>query len=204
LKREKERIVVGVSGATGVVYAVRALEVLRTLGIETHLVMSKPADLMRAYESDISRKDLEALADVVHPVADVVAPISSGSFRTLGMLMVPCSMRSLAEIATGVTTSLLTRAADVVLKERRKLVLMVREAPLSLVHIRNMAAATEAGAIVFPPVPAFYMRPSTVADIVDHTVGRMLDQFGLQVDTFPRWNDEFRKAQIQGGAAAEE
>lgn len=204
MAQEKQRVVVGVSGATGIVYAARALEVLRSLKIETHLVMSKPADLMRAYESALSRKDLEKLADVVHPIADVAAPISSGSFKTLGMLIAPCSMRSLGEIASGATTSLLTRAADVVLKERRKLVLMVREAPLTLIHIRNMATVTEAGAIVFPPVPAFYMRPTTIDELVDHTVGRMLDQFGLNVDTFPRWNEEFRRKQLKGEVAPDD
>jgi 4-hydroxy-3-polyprenylbenzoate decarboxylase len=197
---EKQRVIVGVTGATGLVYATRALEVLRALDIETHLVTTKPANLMRAYESDLSQKDLEGLADVVHATNDVGAPISSGSFTTLGMLIAPCSMRSLAEIASGVTSSLLTRAADVVLKERRRLVLMVREAPLTLVHIRNMATVTEAGGIIFPPVPAFYMRPETIDEIVDHSVGRALDQFGLHVETFPRWTDELRRKQLKGAS----
>jgi 4-hydroxy-3-polyprenylbenzoate decarboxylase len=197
---ETQRVIVGVSGATGLVYATRALEILRTLGVETHLVMTKPANLMRSYESELSQKDLERLADVVYPTNDVGAPISSGSFKTLGMLIAPCSMRSLAEIATGVTSSLVTRAADVVLKERRKLVLMVRESPLTLIHIRNMAAVTEAGGIIFPPVPAFYMRPTTIAELVDHSVGRALDQFGLQVESFPRWTDEFRSKQLKGAS----
>ena len=151
----------------------------------------------------MTRADLEGLADVVHPINDVAAPISSGSFKTLGMLLAPCSMRSLAEIASGVTSSLLTRAADVVLKERRKLVLMVREAPLNLIHIRNMATATEAGAIIFPPVPAFYMRPITIDELVDHTVGRALDQMGLRVETFPRWHEEFRRRMLKGEAGAD-
>jgi 4-hydroxy-3-polyprenylbenzoate decarboxylase len=194
---DKQRVIVGVSGATGLVYAVRALEVLRSLNIETHLVMTKPAQLMRSYESALSRQDLEALADVVHPVTDVGAPISSGSFKTLGMVIAPCSMRSLAEIATGVTSSLLTRAADVVLKERRRLVLMVRETPLTLIHIRNMAAVTEAGGVIFPPVPAFYMRPTTIDELVDHSVGRALDQLGLHAETFPRWNEELRRKQLK-------
>lgn len=194
---EKQRLIVGVSGATGLVYAARALAVLRSLSIETHLIVTKPGHLMRSYESSLSRTDLERLADVVHPINDVGAPISSGSFQTLGMLIAPCSMRSLAEIASGATTSLLTRAADVVLKERRKLVLMVREAPLTLIHIRNMATVTEAGGIIFPPVPAFYMRPTTIDELVDHSVGRALDQFGLHVDTFPRWNEEFRRRQLK-------
>ena len=194
---EKQRLIVGVSGASGLVYAVRALEILSSLNIETHLVVSKPGDLMRAYESALSRKDLEGLADVAHPINDVGAPIASGSFQTLGMLVAPCSMRSLAEIASGVTATLLTRAADVVLKERRRLVLMVRETPLSLIHIRNMAAVTEAGGIIFPPVPAFYMRPTTNEQLVDHSVGRALDQFGLHVASFPRWNEQFRRSQLR-------
>src|ERR1700687_5652300 len=148
---EKQRMIVGVSGATGLVYAVRALEVLRSLNVETHLVVSRAAELMRSYESALTRKDLDKLADGVHPVNDVGAPISSGSFKTLGMLIAPCSMRSLAEIGSGVTASLLTRAADVVLKERRRLVLIVREAPLTLIHLRNMATVTEAGGVIFPP-----------------------------------------------------
>jgi 4-hydroxy-3-polyprenylbenzoate decarboxylase len=197
---DKQRLIVGVSGATGLVYAVRALEILRSLDVETHLVVTKPAHLMRSYESALSRQDLEGLADVVHPINDVGAPISSGSFKTLGMLIAPCSMRSLAEIASGVTASLLTRAADVVLKERRRLVLMVREAPLTLIHIRNMATITEAGGVVFPPVPAFYMRPTTIDELVDHSVGRALDQFGLHVETFPRWTEEFRRKQLARAA----
>jgi 4-hydroxy-3-polyprenylbenzoate decarboxylase len=197
---EQQRLIVGVSGATGLVYAVRALEILRSLNIETHLVVTKPAHLMRAYESELSRKDLEGLADVVHQINDVGAPISSGSFKTLGMLIAPCSMRSLAEIASGVTASLLTRAADVVLKDRRRLVLMVREAPLTLIHLRNMATVTEAGGIIFPPAPAFYMRPTTIGELVDHSVGRALDQFGLHVETFPRWTEEFRSKQLKRAA----
>ena len=196
-----QRMIVGISGATGLVYAARALEVLRSLNVETHLIVSRAAELMRAYESALSRKDLEKLADVVHPISDVGAPISSGSFKTLGMLIAPCSMRSLAEIASGVTTTLLTRAADVVLKERRRLVLMVREAPLTLIHLRNMATVTEAGGVILPPAPAFYTRPTTIEELVDHSVGRALDQFGLDVDTFPRWNEEFRRKQLKGEPA---
>jgi 4-hydroxy-3-polyprenylbenzoate decarboxylase len=198
---ERQRLIVGVSGATGLVYATRALEILRSLNIETHLVTTKPAQLMRSYESALSRKDLEGLADVVYPINDVGAPILSGSFKTLSMLIAPCSMRSLAEIATGVTSSLLTRSADVVLKERGRLVLMVREAPLTLIHIRNMATVTEAGGVIFPPVPAFYMRPTTIDELVDHSVGRALDQFGLHVETFPRWTEELRREQLKGAAA---
>ncbi|MFW0785829.1 UbiX family flavin prenyltransferase [Gordonia sp. CPCC 206044] len=193
------RIIVGVTGATGIIYAVRALEVLRSIDVETHLVVSKSAELTMAYETDLSRSDLAAKADHAYAVTDVGAPLSSGSFRTSGMLIAPASMRSVGEIASGVTSSLLTRAADVVLKERRPLVLMVRESPLNLIHLRNMAAITEAGGTIFPPVPAFYSRPSTLEEVVDHTVGRALDQFGLHTDIFPRWDDELRKSVAKGG-----
>lgn len=183
------RLIVGVSGATGFVYAVRALEVLRSVGVETHLVVSRAAELTRAYETELDREDLDALADHVYGLDEVDAPVSSGSFVTLGMLVVPTSMRCLAEIATGVTSTLLTRAADVTLKERRRLVLVTRETPLNLIHLRNMTTVTEAGATVFPPVPAFYARPERLEDVVDHTVGRVLDQFGIHTDLFPRWGD---------------
>ncbi len=187
------RLIVGVTGATGIVYAVRALTVLRSIGVETHLVVSRAADLTRTYETDLSREELAGLADHVYNAADIGAPISSGSFHTMGMLVVPASMRSVAEIATGVTSSLLTRAADVVLKERRRLVLMVRETPLNLIHLRNMVTITEAGGIVFPPVPAFYARPTTIDEIIDQSVGRALDQFGLRIDTYPRWSESLRR-----------
>jgi flavin prenyltransferase len=193
----RDRLIVGVTGATGIVYGARALRVLRTLGIETHLVVSRAAELTRELETDLSREDLAALADFHYSIADVGAPISSGSFPTMGMLVAPASMRSVAEIATGVTSSLLTRAADVVLKERRKLVLMVRESPLNLIHLRNMVTITEAGGIIFPPVPAFYSRPTTLEEVVDHSVGRALDQFGLHTDIFPRWTDDLRKKVAQ-------
>ncbi|MFT4084205.1 MAG: UbiX family flavin prenyltransferase [Nocardioides sp.] len=190
---QPDRIVVGVSGATGVVYAVRALDILRDLGIQTHLVVTKSAALTRSYETDLTKDDLEARADVVYHHTDVGAPLSSGSFHTRGMLIAPTSMRTLGEIASGVTASLVSRAADVTLKERRPLVLMVREAPLNLIHLRNMETVTAAGATVFPPVPAFYSRPTTIEEIVDHSVGRALDQFGLRTDVFPRWSDELRE-----------
>ncbi|MGO4479783.1 UbiX family flavin prenyltransferase [Massilia sp. 2TAF26] len=186
----RKRIIVGISGATGIRYGVRALEMLRALDIETHLVVSRAGELTREYETELDRSDLHALADVVHPIADVGASISSGSFDTLGMLVAPCSVRTLAEVATGVTTSLLTRAADVVLKERRKLVLMVRETPLHLGHLRNMVTATEMGAIIAPPVPAFYTRPQTLDDLVDHSVGRALDLFGLELPQLRRWGED--------------
>jgi len=188
------RLVVGISGASGVIYGIRALEALRRVGIETHLVMTRSAEMTLAYETGLKLKDVRALAAVVHPVQDVGASIASGSFRTLGMLIAPCSIRSLAEIAYGQTTSLLTRAADVALKERRRLVLMVRESPLHLGHIRAMAAATEAGAIVAPPLPAFYSAPATIDDLVDHSVGRALDLFGLDVGLVKRWGETPRRA----------
>lgn len=182
----KRRIIVGISGATGIVYAVRALQCLRALDIESHLVVSRAGELTREEEGDISRAELHELADAVHPIQDFTASIASGSFVTEGMIIVPCSVRSLAEVASGVTTTLLTRAADVVLKERRKLVLVVRETPLHLGHIRNMATVTEMGGIIMPPMPAWYLKPETLDDIVDHTVARMLDLFGLDAG-MKRW-----------------
>jgi polyprenyl P-hydroxybenzoate/phenylacrylic acid decarboxylase-like protein len=160
---------------------------LQPTAIETHLVMSRSAKITLAQELDVKVSDVTALADVVHQVDNIGATISSGSFRTLGMVIAPCSMRSLAEIAGGVTSSLVTRAADVVLKERRRLVLMVREAPLHLGHLRSMAAATEIGAIIYPPVPAFYARPNSLKQMVDHTLGRVLDLFDIATDAVSRW-----------------
>jgi flavin prenyltransferase len=183
------RIVIGVSGATGIVYAYRLLTALRAAQIETHLVISRAAEMARAYETDLSSSDLRAAASHVWRIHDVGAAISSGSFPTLGMIVAPCSVRTLSEIATGVTSTLLTRAADVTLKERRRLVLMLRETPLHLGHLRAMVAATEAGAIIAPPVPAFYTRPRTVDDLVDHTVGRVLDLFGVDTGLAGRWGE---------------
>jgi 4-hydroxy-3-polyprenylbenzoate decarboxylase len=183
------RLIVGITGATGIIFGIRALQTLRELGIETHLVVSRAGELTRAHETDMSREALHALADHVHPVNDVGASIASGSFRTMGMLIAPCSVRTLAEVASGVTTTLLTRAADVVLKERRTLVLMVREAPLHAGHLRNMLAATEIGAIVHPPVPAFYTRPASIEEMVDQTLSRALDSFGLEMPRVPRWGE---------------
>lgn len=183
------RLIVGISGASGVYYGVRLLELLRPTDIETHLVMSRAAQVTLGHETDLKVADVNALADVVYQPQDIAAAISSGSFPTLGMVIAPCSIRSLSEIATCVTTSLLTRAADVMLKERRRLVLMVRETPLHLGHLRAMVAATEAGAIICPPVPAFYARPATVDQVVDHTLGRMLDLFGLDVGVVKRWKE---------------
>jgi 4-hydroxy-3-polyprenylbenzoate decarboxylase len=181
------RLIVGISGASGVIYGVRILEVLRDTPVETHLVVSKAARLTLKQETDLSFSDLEDLADVVHPQQDVGASIASGSFRTMGMIVAPCSIRSMSEIASGTTSSLLTRAADVVLKERRRLVLMVRETPLHRGHLRTMSDLSELGAIIAPPVPAFYARPESVADIVDHTVGRVLDLFGIETGLVKRW-----------------
>ncbi len=188
-KTTPRRLIVGITGATGIVFGIRALQVLRELHIETHLVVSRAGEMTRAHETDMTREALHALADHYHPINAVGASIASGSFRTMGMLIAPCSVRSLAEVATGVTTTLLTRAADVVLKERRRLVLMVREAPLHAGHLRNMLAATEIGAIVHPPVPAFYTRPTTISDLVDQTLSRALDSFGLEMPNIPRWGD---------------
>jgi 4-hydroxy-3-polyprenylbenzoate decarboxylase len=181
------RIVVGISGASGVIYGVRALALLRELSVETHLVMSRAAKLTLSQETDLKVADVEAMADVVHRNDNIGATIASGSFRTLGMLVAPCSVRSLSEIATGVTSSLLSRAADVALKERRRVVLMVREAPLHAGHLRSMLAVTEMGAVVTPPVPAFYLRPTSIEAMVDQTVGRALDLFGLEGEGIQRW-----------------
>ena len=186
---EKQRIVVGISGASGVIYGVRLLQILRDLPVETHLVMSKSAEVTLAYEPEMKVAELRALADHCHAIGDMAAPLSSGSFKTLGMIIAPCSVRSVAEIASGVTTTLLTRAADVILKERRRLVLMVRETPLHLGHLRNMAALTEMGAIIAPPVPAFYNRPKTLEDAIDHNLGRVLDLFGLDTGKVKRWGE---------------
>lgn len=184
------RLIVGVTGASGTLYAVRALEALRKIGIESHLVMTRSAQVTLAYETPLKVRDVEALADVVYRNEDIGAAISSGSFRTLGMLVAPCSIRSLSEIASGVTGSLLSRAADVALKERRRVVLMVRETPNHLGHLRSMVAVTEMGAIVMPPVPAFYTRPKTIDDIVNHSVGRALDLFGLDTGLVRRWGED--------------
>lgn len=187
--RVPRRMVVGITGATGIVYGVRLLEVLRTLGIETHLVVTKAGELTRAHETELSSDDLRALADVSYSPGDVGAAPASGSFRTLGMIVAPCTVRTLSEIATGATSNLLTRAADVTLKERRRLVLMLREFPLHAGHLKSMLAVTEMGGIVAPPVPAFYTRPRTIADIVDQTIGRVLDLYDLEAGTFPRWGE---------------
>jgi flavin prenyltransferase len=185
----QRRIIVAMTGATGAVYGVRLLEELRRIGgIETHFVISKAGLLSVATELDMGRRELEPLGDVVHPERDVGASIASGSFRADGMIIAPCSMRTLAAIATGVTDNLVTRAAEVTLKERRRLVLLARETPLTLVHLRNMVTVTEMGAVVFPPVPAFYAKLDSLEAMVDQTVGRVLDLFGLTSPLVRRWS----------------
>jgi len=188
MTRPSHRIVVGISGASGVVYGIRVLELLRQAKVESHLVMTRSAEVTLGYESKLKVRDVEKLADVVHSNTDIGANIASGSFKTLGMIIAPCSVKTMAAIATGYTDSLIARAADVVLKERRRLVLMVRETPLHLGHLRTMAAVTEAGAIVYPPVPAFYAMPKTLDEMVDHTVGRALDLFDIDTGTVRRWD----------------
>ena len=181
------RMIVGISGASGVIYGKRILEVLRDLEIETHLIMSRAACITLAAEADFTRQDLETLATTTHSNKDIGAVCSSGSYKTLGMIVAPCSVKTMAEIATGTTDNLLSRAADVVLKERRRLVLMLRETPLHLGHIRNMAQVTEMGGIIYPPVPAFYAKPKSLEEMVDHTVGRVLDLFDLDAGIVRRW-----------------
>ena len=185
----QRRLVVGISGASGVVYGVRLLQLLRNAGVETHLVMSKTAEITFAYETSLKISDVKAMVHTTHSIEDMAASISSGSFRTAGMIIAPCSMRSMSEIASGVTTTLLTRAADVTLKERRRLVLMVRETPLHTGHLRTMTALSEMGAIIAPPVPAFYAKPESLDAMVDHTVGRVLDMFDIDVGVVERWGE---------------
>lgn len=183
-----KRIVVAISGASGAVYGVRLLQVLRAMGnVRTHLTVSAAGWLNLQQELDLSLKHLEDLADVVHPIHEVGANIASGSFQCDGMVIAPCSMRTLAAVAHGFSDNLITRAADVMLKERRKLILMARETPLNLAHLRNMTSVTEMGGIIFPPVPGFYQRPQSIADMVDHTVSRVVDLLGLPQADAPRW-----------------
>jgi 4-hydroxy-3-polyprenylbenzoate decarboxylase len=183
------RVIVAITGATGAVYGVRLVQVLRTApGIETHLLVSAAGVMNLQHEMDIGKAEVEALADVVHNVRDIGATIASGSFRAHAMVVAPCSMRTLAAVAHGLSDNLITRAADVTLKERRKLVLMVRETPLNLAHLRNMTAVTEMGGIVFPPVPGFYQKPRSVAELVDHTVGRVLDLIDIPQTLAPSWD----------------
>ncbi|WP_006577773.1 UbiX family flavin prenyltransferase [Cupriavidus sp. HPC(L)] len=182
------RVIVAITGATGAVYGVRLLQVLRAVAdVETHLLISPAGVMNLQHELDIGKAEAEALADVVHNVRDIGATIASGSFRAHAMVIAPCSMRTLAAIAHGLSDNLITRAADVTLKERRKLVLMVRETPLNLAHLRNMTAVTEMGGIVFPPVPGFYQKPDTIAQLVDHTIGRVLDLIDVPQTLAPSW-----------------
>jgi polyprenyl P-hydroxybenzoate/phenylacrylic acid decarboxylase-like protein len=185
----RPRLVVGMSGSSAPALGVRLLEVLKSLGlVETHLVLSEGARVSIKHELDVDPDSIADLADVSHDPRNLAASVSSGSFTTIGMVVMPCSMRTLAAIATGNTTELLSRAADVTLKERRRLVLVTRETPLNLIHIRNMETVTLAGAVVLPPVPAFYHRPKTIQDLLDQTVGKVLDQFGIEHDLFRRWS----------------
>jgi len=186
----RARLVVGISGASGVAYGLRTLDACRDLGVETHLVLSKAAALTIAQEADLTVSQVQSRADVNYKVGDVGAAIASGSFRTLGMIIAPCSVRTMSEIASGVTSSLLTRAADVTLKERRHLALMVRETPLHLGHLRTMVKLSEMGAIMAPPLPAFYAKPTTLQDMVDQSVGRVLDLFGLSWNRVQRWGED--------------
>lgn len=181
------KLIIGISGASGIIYGVRLLQVLKDTDIETHLVMSQSAELTLGYESVLKPKEVYALADEVYAVKNVGAAIASGSFLTAGMVIAPCSIRTMSEISTGITSSLLTRSADVILKERRKLVLMVRETPLHTGHLRTMTQLSEMGAIIAPPLPAMYVQPKTIDDLVDHSVGRVLDLFGFEVDIVKRW-----------------
>ena len=184
---ERRRLVVGISGATGIAYGVKVLELARKAGVETHLVVTPAGHQTRAHETGLDARDLVAMADVCYRPADIGAAIASGSFRTAGMIVAPCSIRTLSAIAYSGGDNLLTRAADVTLKERRRLVLLVRETPLTLGHLRAMTAVTESGGIVMPPVPAFYTRPDSVEAIVAHTAGRALDLLGVDVPDLPRW-----------------
>ncbi|MCK9913452.1 UbiX family flavin prenyltransferase [Microbacteriaceae bacterium K1510] len=192
-----KRLIVGISGASGAIYGIRLLELLRDTEIETHLIISRAAQMTIASETSFKAADVEALADVVHPNQDIGAACSSGSFQNLGMVIAPCSVKTMAEIATGVTANLISRSADVALKERRRVVLMLRETPLHLGHIRSMAAVTEAGAIVYPPVPAFYTNPRSLEDMVDHTLGRVLDLFDVNLGTVRRWSGLKKKTKAE-------
>ena len=185
-----QKLVIGISGASGVAYGLRALDACRELGIESHLILSKAAVLTLAHETESTVADVNAMADVVHKIGDVGASVASGSFRSLGMLIAPCSVRTMSEIATGVTSTLLTRAADVTLKERRPLVLMVRETPFHLGHLRTMVRLTEMGATIAPPLPAFYAKPQSIAEMIDQSVGRALDLFGLEWRAVKRWGED--------------
>ena len=200
-EQAKHRIIVGISGASGVIYGIRLLQILRDLGLETHLVMTKAAEMTIGYETDSNSKSVAALATRAYALADVGAAIASGSFKTMGMIVMPCSIRTMSEIATGVTSNLLTRAADVVLKEKRRLVLSVRETPLHLGHLRRMTELAEMGAIIAPPVPAFYAAPRSIEELIDQSVGRVLDLFHLDAPATKRWGEDLsggRRGQGKG------
>jgi len=194
---ERPRLVVGISGASGAVYGLRTLDACRELGLETHLIVSRAAALTLAQEADVSLAQAQARADVAYKPTDVGAAVASGSFKTLGMIIAPCSVRTMSEIASGVTSSLLTRAADVTLKERRPLVLMIRETPLHLGHLRTLTQLAEMGAVIAPPAPAFYTRPQTLDEIIDQSVGRALDQFGLNWGRVRRWTGQANVAAVE-------
>lgn len=197
--QKKERLVLGISGASGVVYGIRLLDAMRELGLESHLVMSKAAELTIALETDIKPKAVAAKADHVYAAGDIAAPIASGTFKTRGMIVAPCSVRSWSEIASGVTTGLLTRAADVTLKERRPLVLIVRETPLHVGHLRTLAQLAEMGAIILPPLPAFYDEPHKISDFVDQIVARALDLLGYDWPKRKRWDGPKGRARAKDG-----
>jgi 4-hydroxy-3-polyprenylbenzoate decarboxylase len=183
-----KRLVVAITGASGAMYGIRLLQWLReSTQVETHLMISDAGVLSLHYELDMKRKDVEALADVVHSVRDVGACVASGSFQSEGMIVAPCSMKTLGSVAHGLSDNLISRAADVMLKERRRLVLMVRETPFNLAHLRNMTSVTEMGGIIYPPLPALYQKPQSIEDMVDHTTGRVLDLFGIQQTLAPQW-----------------
>lgn len=189
-ERTPKRLIVGISGASGVIYGVRLLQLLRDVSIETHLVISRSAEITIAHETSHKLAYVKSLATATYGINDIGALIASGSQPTMGMIIAPCSIRSLSEISSGVTSTLLTRAADVVLKERRRLVLMVRETPFHAGHLKSMLAVTEMGGIIAPPVPAFYANPTSLEDMIDHTVGRVLDLYGIDVGAVTRWKAE--------------
>jgi flavin prenyltransferase len=189
MSAQTRRLIVGISGASGILYGIRALQILKQCGFETHLILTRSAQITLAHETSAKVAEVNELAAVVHRIDDIGASISSGSFRTMGMLVAPCSVRTMSEIATGVTSSLLTRAADVVLKERRRLVLMVRETPLHLGHLRTMASLAEMGAVIMPPVPALYAKPASIEEMVTHSVGRALDLFDIDTGLVKRWGE---------------
>ena len=203
--RHPSRLIVGISGASGIVYGVRLLEVLRELRVETHLVLTKAGELTASHEHPLRLSAIRALASRSYHINDIGASIASGSFRTLGMIVAPCSMNTLAEIASGLSSNLLTRAADVCLKERRRVALVVRETPLHAGHLRSMLKATELGAVIAPPVPAFYAKPASLDDVVNYGVGRLLDLFGLETDLAPPWSgvgQPTAPADLQAGVSA--